>query len=184
MRSNECTHNHVAAETPSTPRMASPTPTTTPSSPATTTSSSSYHYTHLERDQIRLVVLEPATDPSHTLVCRILTCHRNDAPPYEAISFTPPSDDNTTSTITVLPPILAPTSPTPLQIPSSTAEALATLRLHTGPRTLYLPALSINASSPSERSSQLLLTPSIFHAATRVTIPLLSAQNHTEAITY
>ncbi|KAI8263176.1 hypothetical protein K4K53_009623 [Colletotrichum sp. SAR 10_77] len=184
MRSNECTHNHVAAETPSTLRMASPTPTTAPSSPAATTSSSSYHYTHLERDQIRLVVLEPAITPSDPLVCRILTCHRNDAPPYEAISFTPPSDDNTTSTITVLPPILAPTSPTPLQIPSSTAEALATLRLPTSSRTLYIPELSINASSPSERSSQLLLTPSIFHAATRVTIPLLSAANHTEAITY
>ncbi|KAH0438774.1 hypothetical protein CcaCcLH18_03206 [Colletotrichum camelliae] len=186
MRSNECTHNHVAAETPSTPSMASPTPTTsTPSSPAATTSSSSYHYTHLERDQIRLVVLEPATTPSDPLVCRILTCHRNDAPPYEAMSFTPPSeDDKTTSTITVLPPILAPTSPTPLEIPSSTAEALTTLRLPTNPRTLYIPALSINASSPSERSSQLLLAPSIYRAATRVTIPLLSPVDHTEAITY
>ncbi|KAF9872141.1 hypothetical protein CkaCkLH20_10478 [Colletotrichum karsti] len=171
MRSNECLHV-AAAAAPSPPKPSSPQPS----------KSSSYTYSPLERDQIRLVVLESSSDPSDPLTCRILACHRSDAPPYEAISHYCAPTDSHDALIRVLSPILIPSAPTNLTIPHAVASTLLALRHADRPRTLWLDALSINASNTAERSAQVLITPQIFHAAWRVIIPL--AGDYAEAISF
>ncbi|KAL0932696.1 heterokaryon incompatibility protein [Colletotrichum truncatum] len=148
-------------------------------------SRSSYQYTPLERDQIRLVVLVPGhgSDP---ITVRILICHRRDAPPYEAVSYTWGDDAALKQNIEVLPPVLTRGNTTLLSVPQSCASVLRTLRSSSVPRILWMDALSINQSNLHERSLQVRIMPKIYRTASKVVICLskTSSEDHTEAVEF
>ena len=65
--------------------------------------STTYRYTDISENQIRVLWLYPAPNKTDPLECRIAICNRNESPAYEALSYVWGADDGPLTQLKVHP---------------------------------------------------------------------------------
>ncbi|KAJ3547684.1 hypothetical protein NM208_g1397 [Fusarium decemcellulare] len=120
-----------------------------------------YTNLNLSKAEIRLLLLQPSTDPEENVQCSIQTVSLDDGPTFEALSYS--WGDPAASKSIIL-------DEQPLKVTLSAWTALRALRYHDRPRVLWVDAICINQSNPTEIVSQLKLMGAIYRKATVVRV--------------
>lgn len=124
-------------------------------------SSEAYNYTPLvTHDEIRLVHILPG-ELHLPVSCEIVHTFLGSHLPYEALSYTWGELDSSKAILV---------SSTPLAVSANLHEALQRLRLPSGPRRIWIDAISINQADIAERSQQVGLMRNIFNQANNVVV--------------
>ena len=119
-----------------------------------------YEQFPIEKNEIRLVIIQPAENESATIQCRIIST-KYFATDYEALSYEW-GQPNTSSQILV--------GSRPYPIPQNLHKALRSLRFEHRERTIWIDAICINQSAIRERNHQVSILSDIFQHASRVCI--------------
>ncbi|KAI1307194.1 HET-domain-containing protein [Xylaria venustula] len=122
-----------------------------------------YQYTSLGDSEIRLIELRPACDGPELSVSFNCLSVDEATNTYEALSYT--WGDSTESYVLLC-------GDTRLKITTSLQSALASLRLDSGPRVLWVDAICINQDDLLERGKQVRLMEKIYRSASKTVVYL------------
>lgn len=112
------------------------------------------------RNEIRILELQPGTDGSE-LIGRLERCTINNAPPYEALSYTWGPSHKSEGTII---------DHADISNTENLASALRSLRLRDGMRKIWIDAICINQKNTKERNQQVTLMRSVYKNAKLVMV--------------
>ncbi|KAK8112804.1 hypothetical protein PG984_013330 [Apiospora sp. TS-2023a] len=128
------------------------------------------HYTHLETDELRLLILKPGK-AGMPLECELAIYHRTHRVPYEALSYDWGDQARDNQIVC---------NGSPLQVTESIETALKHLRFPTEARTLWVDAVCIDQEDAAEKGHQIRFMDTIYSEAERVLVWLGPGTPETE----
>jgi hypothetical protein len=134
--------------------------------------SQNHHYYHpldTAKGEIRLLILEPATNEEDSIRCNIFHTSLHDRPRYETLSYCWGDE-------TITAPILL--HEQPIRVTTNLAFALRHLRNADEARTIWIDALCINQQDDTEKGSQVMIMKEIYQSASRTVLWLGHGKNN------